>query len=167
MSRQYARDLELPPHEVEYLGTLTQRQLKYRAKQLFDVGWTLQAIGNAFIPKYGRSTIQYWIKTASQTNVTQKPVPTPWGEETPPPKGYQRKTPPSPGIPIDTQHRLSQLSEQARLYRSGMASTSLPAEANEEFNRLIRSLYNEHVTISEIARASNVTNRAIARRLGK
>ena len=167
MSRQYAREQKLPPHEVEYLGTLTQRQLKYRAKQLFDVGWTLQAIGAAFSPPYGRSTIQYWVKNASQSNITQKPVPTPWETDTPPPKGYQRKTPPSPGIPLDVQQRLAQLSAQARLYRSGMASTSLPAEANEEFNLLIQRLYNEHVTVSEIARASNVTNRAIARRLGK
>lgn len=167
MSRQYAREQRLPPQEVELLGTLTQRQLKYRAKQLFDVGWTLQAIGAAFSPPYGRSTIQYWVKTASQTNVTQNPVPTPWEDDAPPNKGYQRKTPPSPGIPPQTQEQLAQLSSQARLFRSGMASTSLPALANEEFNSLIQSLYNEHVTVSEIARASNVTNRAIARRLGK
>jgi len=167
MSRQYARDQKLPPQEVELLGTLTQRQLKYRAKQLYDVGWTLQAIGAAFSPPFGRSTIQYWVKTASQTNVTQNPVPTPWETDTPPPKGYQRKTPLSPGIPVDVQKKLATLSQEARLFRSGMASTSLPALANVEFNLLIQSLYNEHVTISEIARASNVTNRAIARRLGK
>jgi len=48
-----------------------------------------------------------------------------------------------------------------------MSSTSLSAQANEEFNQLIQDLYNEDVKIAEIAKASNVTNRAIARRLGK
>jgi predicted DNA-binding protein YlxM (UPF0122 family) len=48
-----------------------------------------------------------------------------------------------------------------------MASTSLSGQANEEFNELIHSLYEKDVKIAEIAQAANVTNRAIARRLGK
>jgi hypothetical protein len=48
-----------------------------------------------------------------------------------------------------------------------MSSTSQQAIANEEFNKLVYELYANNVTTSEIAKAANVTFRAIARRLGK
>jgi hypothetical protein len=84
-----------------------------------------------------------------------------------PPKGYQPKKPKSPGIPKETQERLRYLAPLARYYRSGMASTSLNGSANEEMNEIVLDLYNKNVKIAEIAKAAGVTNRAIARRLGK
>jgi hypothetical protein len=48
-----------------------------------------------------------------------------------------------------------------------MSSTSLQSQANQEFNELIHQLDSADVTTAEIARASNVTFRAIARRLGR
>lgn len=171
MKRDYAREQNLPQSEIELLNEVKKSQYRrnWRAKQLFDAGWTLQAIGDAFTPPIRRSTVQYWVQTAHKpANALNAIVPTPWEDpEGRPPRGYQRKTPQSPGIPLETQERLAELAPLARLYRSGMASTSLSAIANDEFNELIHQLYEKDVKIAEIASAANVTNRAIARRLGK
>lgn len=164
--REYAREEPLPLTEVDVLKSLTKRHQRFcRAKQLFDAGWTLQAIGNAFDPPLRRSTIQYWVNQGDLVHRIDVPIPKP--KSLPVQKGYQRKRPVSPGIPFHQQERLRQLSPLARLFRSGMASTSTPAIANAEFDALVHELYDANVTISEIARASGVTNRAIARRLGK
>jgi hypothetical protein len=171
MKRDYAREQTLPQSEIDLLNEVKKSKYRrnWRAKQLYDVGWTLQAIGDAFTPPIRRSTVQYWVQTAHKpANALNVNVPNPW-EETDgrPVKGYQRKTAISPGISPEDQERLAYLAPLARLFRSGMASTSVSGVANDEFNQLIRSLYEKDVKISEIAVASNVTNRAIARRLGK
>lgn len=169
MDRQYAREQKLPPEEVKTLQEMSKKQRAERAKQLFEAGWTLQAIGDAFVPPIRRSTIQYWVQNA-KSSTPLFPVPSPWGDgpdSEARPRGYLRKTPISPGISPEDQERLAHLAPLARLYRSGMSSTSLSAIANEEFNELVQSLYDNDVKIAEIAKASNVTNRAIARRLGK
>lgn len=169
MDRQYAREQKLPPEEAKTLQEMSKTQRATRAKQLFERGWTLQAIGDAFVPPVRRSTIQYWVKNA-KSSTPLFPVPSPWGDEPDSearPRGYLRKTPISPGIRPEDQERLAYLAPLARSYRSGMSSTSLSASANEEFNQLVQDLYNDDVKIAEIAKASNVTNRAIARRLGK
>lgn len=171
-NREYAREVPLPDDEANFLRTVGKKQRQYRAKQLFDAGWTLQAIGNAFTPPANRSTVQYWTAQGNPKYETPRPVPSPWGGfvDAPmprPPKGYQPKRPKSPGIPLDTQERLRYLAPLARYYRSGMASTSLNGSANEEMNEIVQDLYNKNVKIAEIAKAAGVTNRAIARRLGK
>jgi hypothetical protein len=171
MKRDYAREQNLPQSEIEILRDVKKSKYRrnWRAKQLYDLGWTLQAIGDAFEPPIKRSTVQYWVQNAHKpANAITSPFPTPW-EETDgrPVKGYQRKTAVSPGISPEDQERLAYLAPLARLFRSGMASTSLSGQANDEFNELIRSLYEKDVKIAEIAQSANVTNRAIARRLGK
>lgn len=170
--REYARNYQLPQDEVDFINALTKKAKYYRAKQLFDAGWSLQSIGNAFALPAQRSTVQYWTTQANPAHATNKPVPSPWGgfADAPmpkPPKGYQPKRPKSPGIPLETQERLRQLAPLARYYRSGMNSSTPFTIANEELTKLVRDLYNNNVKIAEIARACGVTNRAIARRLGK
>jgi hypothetical protein len=170
--REYAREYPLPQDEVEFINALTKKERHYRAKQLFDAGWTLQSIGNAFNPEAKRSTVQYWTSQGNPRFAKDKPVPSPWGGfvDAPMPKpikGYQPKRPKSPGIPKDVQERLRYLAPLARLYRSGMSSTSLNGLANSEMNEIVQDLYNKNVKIAEIAKASGVTSRAIARRLGK
>lgn len=170
--REYAREVPLSDDEASFLRTVDKKHRYYRAKQLFDAGWTLQAIGNAFSPPAQRSTVQYWTAQANSKYATSRPVPSPWGGfvDAPMPKpikGYQPKRPKSPGIPKETQERLRYLAPLARLYRSGMASTSLNGLANEEMNEIVQDLYNKNVKIAEIAKAAGVTSRAIARRLGK
>jgi hypothetical protein len=170
--REYARERPLPLDEVELLTTMGKKERYYRAKQLFDAGWTLQSIGNAFDPVQKRSTVQYWTSQANLKFDTNKRVPSPWGGfvDAPMPKpirGYQLKKPKSPGIPKETQERLRYLAPLARYYRSGMSSTSLNGLANSEMNEIVQDLYNKNVKIAEIAKAAGVTSRAIARRLGK
>jgi hypothetical protein len=171
MKRDYAREQNLPQSEIDLLNEVKKSKYRrnWRAKQLYDVGWTLQAIGDAFEPAIRRSTVQYWVQNAHKpANALNNVVPTPWEDsDGRPARGYQRKTPVSPGISRDDQERLAYLAPLARQYRSGMSSTSLSGQANTEFNQLIHQLYEKDVKVSEIASASNVTNRAIARRLGK
>jgi hypothetical protein len=141
MKRDYAREQNLPQSEIDLLREVKKSQYRrnWRAKQLFDAGWTLQAIGDAFTPPIRRSTVQYWVQTAHKpANAINAIVPTPWDDsDGRPPRGYQRKTPPSPGISAEDQERLAELAPLARLYRSGMASTSLPGHPNDEFIELI------------------------------
>jgi HAMP domain-containing protein len=163
--RRSARDLDLPEEERLTLTTDcdTKTKRNCRARQLYEAGWTLRAIGEAFTPSYRRSTVKYWVQQGDYVHRINVPIPTPNVR----PTGYQRKKPLSPGIPLATQQRLAHLAPLARYFRSGMASTSIQAQANQELNELVYDLYSSNVTIAEIARAANVTFRAIARRLGR
>jgi hypothetical protein len=163
--RRSARDLDLPEEEKSTLAVDcdTKAKRNCRARQLFEAGWTLRAIGEAFTPPYRRSTVKYWVEQGDYVHRINVPIPAPNTK----PTGYQRKKPISPGIPADTQKRLAYLAPLARYFRSGMASTSVNAQANQEFNALVHELFASNVTIAEIAKASNVTFRAIARRLGR
>jgi predicted DNA-binding protein YlxM (UPF0122 family) len=46
-----------------------------------------------------------------------------------------------------------------------MPSSSSPAQANQEMDEIVRSLRDYDVSIADIARAANVTHRAIAKRI--
>lgn len=163
--RRPARDQTLPQEEIQLLRSLFRNDRNVRARLLFDQGWTLQTIGDAFDPPVRRSTVKYWVDNAKMPKYDAVDVPNP--EFRTPKGGYQRKKPISPGIqPLDAQE-LGRLAPIARQYRSGMSSTSLYFEANEQFNQLIHDLSASNVTTAEIAKASGVTFRAIARRLGK
>lgn len=163
--RRPARSQTLPSSEVALLRSLTKRQRNARSLALFENGWTLQSIGDAFEPPIRRSTVKYWIQTASIEDNVDVPIPNPKFKT--PKGGYQRKKPPSPGISSSDEARLGQLAPLARSYRAGMASTHPAALANQEFNALVHELADQNVTPAEIARAANVTFRAIARRLGR
>jgi len=164
-SRRLARDLDLPEEERRVLREecVTKRQRNCRARQLFEAGWTLRSIGEAYDPPYRRSTVRYWVEQGDLSERINVPVPSPGLK----PRGYQRKKPKSPGVPEADADRLRSLAPLARQFRSGMPSSSAPAMANDEFSRLARSLFASGVTIAELARASGVTFRAMARRLGR
>jgi hypothetical protein len=163
--RRLARDLDLPEEERRVLREecTTKRQRNCRARQLFEAGWTLRAIGEAYDPPFRRSTVRYWVEQGGLSERINVPIPIPGIK----PRGYQRKKPRSPGISEADAKRLAKLAPKARLYRSGMPNSSGPAIANEEFSELARSLFAQNVTIAELARASGVTFRAMARRLGR
>jgi hypothetical protein len=164
--RRPARDEGLPATEKAILLSLeTKDERNCRARQLFEAGWTLRSIGEVYTPPVRRSTVKYWVENGDlRKAIHQMPVQAP---DEPAPTGYRRKTPVSPGISQADESRLAYLAPLARQYRSGMSSTSLQFQANQEFNELIHQLDNADVTTAEIARASNVTFRAIARRLGR
>ena len=163
--RRLARDLDLPEEERRVLREecANKRQRNCRARQLYEAGWTLRAIGEAFDPPFRRSTVRYWVEQGDLTERINVPIPSPGLK----PAGYQRKKPKSPGISDADAKKLSSLAPKARMYRSGMPNSSAPALANEEFSKLARSLFAQNVTIAELARASGVTFRAMARRLGR
>jgi hypothetical protein len=48
-----------------------------------------------------------------------------------------------------------------------MSSVTKEYQANEEMDQIVHSLRANNVSIADIARAANVTHRAIARRLSK
>jgi hypothetical protein len=165
--RRYARDEGLPQSEIDLLRSMekSKKALYCRARQLFEAGWTLQAIGNAFALPFRRSTVQYWVKMGDLTHKIDQKLPFP--PNFTPKRGYQRKKPLSPGISMENSERLRYLAPLARNYRSGMGLASLQGSANTELTELATNLHSEGVSIAELARASGVTFRAMARRLGK
>ena len=165
--RRYAREEDLPQSEIDLLRSFgkAKKALYCRARQLFEAGWTLQAIGNAFSTPVGRSTVQYWVKMGDFSHKIDQKLPFP--PNFTPKRGYQRKKPLSPGISDADTQRLRYLAPLARSYRSGMGLSSLQGSANTELTELATFLHSEGVSIAELARAAGVTFRAMARRLGK
>ena len=160
MSRRAARNQPLPSSETAELRSLNPPQLYDRCAALFNAGWTLQAIGDALLPPRSRSTVRSWVQRPHQSLPTV-PVPT---LRTPP--TYVPRRAPSPGITPSELATIQALAPQARQYRAGMPSTSTPAVSNSELTQLVRHLHSQNVSIPELARAANVTYRAMARRLG-
>jgi hypothetical protein len=167
MNRRYARDQKLSPKTREKLREIEPTEpLHVFAFRLFEAGWTVRSIAESFTPKKSRSTVQYWIKKG-QESFSDYDFDVPIPDHKTSPDGYKRLTPKSPGISDDVAQELLNLSSVARHYRSGMASTSVQAIANRDFDALISSLVSQNVKVAEIARACQVTHRAISRRLGK
>ena len=165
MTRRLARDLPLPQSEVDLLNKLDRRRLLSRVHELYHAGWTLSAIGNAFTPAKGRSTIKAWVDQNDTSNSIGLPVPLP--NHKTPKNGYQRLTPKSPGVPPITAEQLRKLAPVAQQYRARTPSGSQPAIANALMNQIIRDLRSIDVSIADIARAAGVTHRAIAKRVSK
>ena len=167
MARRSARGQSLPKSEVTFLRTLSGERLHIRSKQLYSVGWTLNAIGEALDPPKGRSTVKAWIDRLDQVSLHNVDVPIDFPRLRTPEGGYQRLTPKSPGVSPKDAETLSTLAPVARDYRSGMGANHPSALANEEFQQLVLELHANDVSIADIARAANVTHRAIARRVNK
>ena len=154
---------DLPKSEADFLASLSKEQLWRRVKDLNDAGWTLQSIADAFDPPRRRSTIRSWVikDTPECEFITATPTP-------PQPKAKsRRKRPRSPGIPHDEQLRIARLSPLARRFRARTNPSSTSFTANQELTNIAGLLYNKGVTVSELARASGVTYRAMKRRVDK
>ena len=154
---------DLPKSEAIFLASLSKEQLWRRVKDLNDAGWTLQSIADAFDPPRRRSTVRSWVikDTPECVFVTATPNP-------PQPKAKsRRKRPRSPGIPHDEQLRIARLSPLARRFRARTNPSSTSFTANQELTSIAGLLYNKGVTVSELARASGVTYRAMKRRVDK
>ena len=154
---------DLPKSEAIFLASLSKEQLWRRVKDLNDAGWTLQSIADAFSPPRRRSTIRSWVIKDTPECVFVTATPTP-----PQPKAKsRRKRPRSPGIPHDEQLRIARLSPLARRFRARTNPSSTSFTANQELTNIAGLLYNKGVTVSELARASGVTYRAMKRRVDK
>lgn len=164
-ARRAARNQPLPPEEVLHLQILLAqdpRALYARCKGLYTVGWTLRAIGEAFIPPRSRSTVRSWVLRAT-ADYTDRTIPTPTLST---PAQYIPRRPASPGISPAEQAEIARLAPVARTFRAKMASTSPAAVANTRLTALTRELHARNVGIQELATAAGVTYRAMARRVG-
>jgi len=165
MARRYARLQSLPDKEVAFINSLSGTNLHKRSSALYHAGWTLASIGDALSPTRTRSTIKSWVDRYPNPSVKDIDVDVPIPRLRTPEGGYQRLTPVSPGVPLSTQERLQQLAPQARLFRHRMPAGHPYAQANQEMNDIVSQLRADDVSIADIARAADVTHRAIARRL--
>lgn len=163
MERKAARGQQLPPHEVELLNSLKPHELKQRAHDLYQVGWTLASIGEALDPPRPRSTIRSWVDRVASSGarvVIDATITLPQRREA----TQNRK---SPGLDEATITRLQYLAPIAKKYRAKMSSTSEPAVANKRLTRLCKEMYLKGVTIRELAEAAGVTYRAMYKRVHK
>lgn len=165
MARRSARLQSLPDKEVAFINSLSGTNLHKRSSALYHAGWTLASIGDALEPTRTRSTIKSWVDRYPNPDPRSLDVDIPIPRLRTPEGGYQRLTPPSPGVPPTTSERLQQLAPQARLFRHRMPAGHPYAKANEEMNQIVLELRANDVSIADIARAAQVTHRAIARRL--
>ena len=174
-TRRTARMQALPEEEVQYLRTLNVKRyatgaLHVRARELYNAGWSLQAIGDAVNPSHARSAIRAWVIKADQATpaahiVSRIPIPHP--DFTITRSKYVSRRPASPGISSADKIIMSDLARLARHYRAGMSPTNPYTRANNQFTEMCSRLHARNVTVRELSNAANVTYRAIARRLGK
>lgn len=167
MSRKSARGQKLPPQEVEYLNSLTLDALIVRVNALYNVGWPLQAIGEALSPRRPRSTIRSWVVRAAESEkhelVDAPIVPTPRQKEVT--EVRQKGKGDTPEISSSVMYEIKTLAPLARGFRSRMASTSAAAVANSRLTELCVKLYKDGVGIKELAQAAGVTYRAMYKRI--
>jgi hypothetical protein len=167
MARRSARGQSLPKTEAQFLNTLSGERLHIRVAQLYRVGWTYQCIGDALSPARPRSTVKSWVDRLDMVSPHSIDVPIDFPRLRTPEGGYQRKTPKSPGVTNAEAYILQELAPLAQTYRSGMGPTHPATQANEAFQSLVLQLHSLDVSIADIARAANVTHRAISRRVNK
>lgn len=154
--RKSARNQPLPSTEVAVLRSLTGMQLKYRCHALYQAGWTLSAIGDPLDKQ--RSTIRLWVNSVSpDLSVIRVPSPVD--------KTYVPRKTPSPGISAADRERMAELAPVARKYRSKLSDEHSATKANYELTSMCMSLYENHVTIQELADAAGVSYRAMYRRI--
>jgi len=156
--RRPARNQALPHDEAQHLQELRGTALKLRARRLYEVGWTLSAIGAPI--NRSRSTIRFWVNNVPELKAgSTRPVPTP--ED----KTYKRKRPLSPGITPEQVNRIAYLAPIARTYRAKFPKSHPATQANEELTALAKRLHKAGVPIQQIADVAGVTYRAMYRRV--
>lgn len=159
-----AKAPSIPQAERDLLASLEKEQLWRRVQELHEAGWSLQSIADAFSSPRRRSTIRSWvIKPLPETITAIGNVPKPPIKKV----RSKRKRVPSPGITHETQLDIARLSPLARRYRARTAPSSASHTANSRLTELAGELYASGVTVSELARASGVTYRAMKRRVDK
>lgn len=164
MTRRSARGQNLPADEVCLLKSLTGNELYARARVLYENGWTLRSIGEAFDPPRARSTVRYWINTPIPIASAYDPLPTATIPVLSTPSSTQ-KTPRRP-LTADEASRIAALAPSARKYRATMKPGHASAKANRELTEICKTLHHEdRVTIRDLADAASVSYRAMARRV--
>jgi len=154
----------LPPEEVELLNSITLDALTIRARDLYVAGWSLQSIGDALIPPRRKTTVRSWVLRAAGASYSPQEVidaPTP----IPAPKLSKTRSKASSTISPDDLAQIQQLSPLAQQFRSGMAPSSAPATANARLSTLVKALYDQGISLKDLAASANVTYRAMYKRV--
>lgn len=169
--RRPARNQPLPIREAAFLNSLSQDDLMARVYELYQSGWTLQAIGDALIPPRPRSTVRSWV-LRFQLPTTEANAPAYDPTAIPAPRyqthvdGYQKKKN-SPGILPDELQLIQELAPTARRFRAKVSASDRTRVANDQLTAICLRLYYKGVTVSELAKAAGVTYRAMVKRLNK
>jgi hypothetical protein len=169
MERRPARKQPLPLKEAAYLNTLNQDDLMARAYELYNAGWTLQAIGDALIPPRPRSTVRSWLLRFQEPDLDAlahpAAIPTPRYQTHA--DGYQKRRPVSPGIQPDERALIQRIAPIARRFRAKVSSNDSTRVANDQLTAICLRLYYSGVSVTELADAAGVTYRAMVKRLKK
>lgn len=187
--------MTLPSDEITLLCALSAPAQRARARQLYDLGWSLSAIGEAFSPPRSRSTVRAWVQSPSPSSspslsshmLPSPPLPSPsslhslsspsaassssigTAESSSPtsPRRVQRPAfhPLYPTVSEDDVRRIQELAPLARRYRSRANPDGAYALANEELTQLCCSYYDSGTSIRELAHWAGVTYKAMERRV--
>lgn len=182
--------MTLPSDEIALLCALPAPAQRARARQLYDLGWSLAAIGEAFSPPRSRSTVRAWVQSPSPSSSHSAPMlpspPLPSPSSSPPssaassssigtaesssptsPRRVQRPAfhPLYPTVSEDDIRRIQELAPLARRYRSRANPDGAYALANEELTQLCCSYYDSGTSIRELAHWAGVTYKAMERRV--
>lgn len=159
----------LPQDEVTFLAHLPRPEAESRLRALWEAGWSLSSLGESLSPPRPKTTIHFWVKRA-ESKVQNRIIPTP------PPKSLTTSVPTksaprlrsiSPGVPPEMKGKLKELSLLAKRCRAKTPSNSPFYQANEELTAIAKTLRSMGVPTAAIAEASEVSYRAMARRLSK
>jgi len=136
--------------------------LRARVRALRARGWTLESIGTPLGAR--RSTVRSWeFHSHAVPDPHLPPPPSP-----PPPTSAHPPPPYPPTIPAPTAtqaERIRALAPKARRARAGTPPSSSLAQARDELNELVTTLYNQGVPISHLAHLAGVTYRAMSVRI--
>ena len=172
----------LPPEEISILSTLSGQSLRSRVRDLYDAGWPLSTIGEAFTPPKPRSTIHLWVKQSSPSPTPSPPPSSPSSSTLGTPENSHlgsiitntsthisgrrvRRIFTEPTISDEELAAIRRLSPLARRYRSKANPSGQYALANNELTALCKSLYRRGTSIRELAEAADVTYKAMERRV--
>lgn len=168
MTRRPARGQSIPLPEVEFLRTLKdQRDIDVRCLVLYQAGWPLRSIGEALPHPRPRSTVRTWVERAhlySRPDILEHTPPSPTLVT---PDVYVPRRPVSPGISEFDRDRLRTLGPLAKTFRAKMSPNHPARLANNWLTELTKDLHADGVSVQELADATGVTYRAMAKRLGK
>lgn len=182
----------LPEGECVYLRTLSGAPLKARARALYESGWSLAAIAEAWDPPRQRSSVRAWVLSNATAPDTHPPLPpspsspsslssslssdslivareSSVSDSAAPRKKMPRRVydPEKPRVSPGQKKKIATLAPLARRYRARTAPGGTYARANAELTDLCKNLYYSGASVRELSLAAGVTYRAMARRLGR
>lgn len=149
----------LPESEKEFLNSLGPL-IPNRLLALHEAGWSLKELGDSLEPPRPKSTVYNWIKQESTGYTSQEhpaPLPTP----------NLPIRPISPKVPPKLVPELKRLSHLAQRCRAKTPPSSPFRLANDDLTKLVTDLYLKGVPVQRIAKACEVSPRAMFRRVSK